>query len=286
MELFEEDKSRQDFKEILMTLAKDATYFESPIVRKEIFIELEALYYDSDEEKRFRHFYSDIFETLTEINSAEGGKLGSIQALTENLSSLRREYTPERKDKDGNLIDISKELRKLDDHISLDCARIDYSDKGDFELKKEPVINDIETQIKKLNEQIQNSEKELEKTSIKNLKDNITILGIFSAVVISFVSGIGFTTSVLSNMTSVSIYRLVFVSCIIGIVLVCVLYGMFYYVDRIVKASDNPGEKVFWNAIKVLAFIIAMVLLAWLLKVIEWRNSIGYFWDWLIHLFH
>jgi len=166
--LQEEYTQREAFKKILKKLAKDASEFETSEARNEIFNELEDLYYDPDETKRFRHFYSDIFETLTEINSTEDGSAGSIQALTENLSSLRKVYTPERKDKDKNLIDISKELRKLDDHVSLDCARIDYSDKGDRELKKEPVIKEI-------TKQIDESKKELEDSSvqIKSLKEQV-----------------------------------------------------------------------------------------------------------------
>lgn len=49
-------------------------------------------------------------------------------------------------------------------------------------------------------------------------KEYISILGIFASIVLAFVGGLTFSTSVLANIDKASIYRLVIIACIIGIV--------------------------------------------------------------------
>lgn len=48
------------------------------------------LYYSPDSQEGFRHFYSDIFAVLTQIQS--GTKQGSIDILGQNLLEIRKGY--------------------------------------------------------------------------------------------------------------------------------------------------------------------------------------------------
>ena len=69
----------------------------------------------------------------------------------------------------------------------------------------------------------------------------MTILGIFAAIVIAFTAGMGFTASVLQNIDAVSVYRLMFVIVLMGLMLFNLLYALFRFVHRVTKPEDNPS---------------------------------------------
>ena len=73
----------------------------------------------------------------------------------------------------------------------------------------------------------------------KQQREYISILGIFAAVVLAFIGGIAFSTSVLNNINTASVYRILVVSLIIGLVLINILFGLFYYVDRLVNGLQE-----------------------------------------------
>lgn len=316
MDIHKEELQRKEFRSILFSLAELDYSIANDDVRSEIYYRLERLYYAPDKSQSYRHFYSDIFIVLTQIQ--QGDKPGSIEVLGENLRVIRMEYQAINKDEEGNLIDIRDCLKKLYDHVSLDIARISYSDAGDRRLgQKQSIaeiraeVNAIRTVVESTKTSVQSTEDlvertklqidetkkqvrttkesvEITKTHVDELvhqveeqvekvenaqKEHIAILGIFSSVVLTFTAGIAFSTSVLQNIHRSSVYRTVFVSLIIGIVLVNILYGLFYYVDRLVRPSKERSTKPLWitNAILLLLMIAACV--AWYFGIIEKRNA-------------
>lgn len=143
-ELQDLNEKRQGFRQILLELSADQAILKDPKKRSDFYLRLEKLYYAPDNEKRFRHFYSDIFSVLTQIN--DGDDQGSIDVLGQNMDILLCGY--QAKNSDGvKLIDISDQIRKLYDHISLDIARIKYSEKGDVEVSGQESIEKIRSQI-------------------------------------------------------------------------------------------------------------------------------------------
>lgn len=93
---------------------------------------LEELYDSPDGEHRYRHFYSDIFGILTEIKN--DATLGDINILGQNLSEIRKGYRVQNTRENGEFIDIRTSINKLYDHVSLDIARMAYSDAGDWKV--------------------------------------------------------------------------------------------------------------------------------------------------------
>lgn len=87
---------------------------------------------------------------------------------------------------------------------------------------------------------LQNTYKELDK-NYKELSENlnkqqaqyITILGIFASIVLTFVSGLVFSNSILSNIDKASIYRLVFVMAFIALFVGNILYFLFAFLIKI-----------------------------------------------------
>lgn len=99
----------------------------------------------------------------------------------------------------------------------------------DHEEKSNSIIQHFDELQKNSNEISSSLDKT--KRKIKNLQnESIAVLGIFSAVVLSFVGGLAFSTSVLQNIHKASIYRLSFIVVIIGIVLFNVIWALMDFI--------------------------------------------------------
>lgn len=293
MDISREKKQRNEFCNILFTLAKSQELLQDAGERSAMYKRLEALYYSKDDEEKFRHFYSDIFSVLTQLQL--DSTLGDMNILGQNLMMIRAGYQPQNKDDAGKLIDIRDNIRKLYDHVSLDMARIMYSDAADRKISGEESISELQSQVTQAKVEIENIRKEhvnvkkeqentrKEQENIKREQENteakinsqqreyIAILGIFSAVVLTFVGGIAFSTSVLENIAQASVYRILIVTLIIGVVLVNSFFGMFYYVNALI--SKEKRIRPLWITNIVLLLLIVGVVVAWFLGTVEQRNE-------------
>lgn len=274
MDTMKESVQRKEFKDILYTLAKDQDFLEDIPSRIAMYKRLETLYYAPEKANRFRHYYSDIFSVLALIR--QDSSLGDINILGQNLSIILTGYQPVNRDLNGEIIDISHSIRKLYDHVSLDIARILYSDAGDRKIAGESAIAELQSQIKAINDNVENARQELkdQKKELSNQqKDYVAILGIFAAVVLAFTGGIAFSTSILDNIGSVSVYRLVLLSLLLGLVLIDVLFFLFYFIERVVH--DIPIKSfcplIICNAL--LFVLMALTFLGWRLGWVEARNK-------------
>lgn len=104
MDKIKEHNLRNDFKSILYDLAKSQTILQTQEQHQQFYIRLETLYCSDINGKKFRHYYSDIFSTLTTINQNE--ELGNINILGENISILFTKYVPSRHNQNDELLDI------------------------------------------------------------------------------------------------------------------------------------------------------------------------------------
>lgn len=261
-DLLKEEAQRQEFRDILYYLAKSQETLADKGARASVYMRLESLYQKSKDGTGFRHFYSDIFSVLSTVK--QGDVDGSIDVLGQNLAEIRKGYQANRnKDEFGDPIDITDSIRKLYDHVSLDIARMGYSDAADWEVSQGSNIEKIQAQVSELKEDVSRRSEEIINQSIESVKDAqkeyIAILGIFAAVVLAFTGGIAFSTSVLQNINAASIYRLVLVASIIGLVLVNVLFALFYYIDRIVKQEKGGLGPLIISNIVMIALIAATV---------------------------
>lgn len=277
-----EKEYRKKFKDLLYELGSSLDVLKSPYKRAEIYTKMESLYHNTG----FRHYYSDIFSVLTTIQQDDA--LGDINILGQNLTIIKNGYKAINKDADGNPINIQKQINKLFDHVSLDIARISYSDAADRQLIENSKINDIKREINETQQRVDNlldeivsSQSDIKKAQDKidnAQKEYITILGIFAAVVITFVGGIAFSTSVLQNIHQSSIYRIVFICLLIGLVLLNVICALFYFIERLVKNSDD--EKKPRNSLKpfivinsILLVLILITFACWRFGCVEHRNN-------------
>lgn len=109
-------------------------------------------------------------------------------------------------------------------------------------------------------------------------KEYISILGIFASIVLAFVGGITFSSSVLQNIASVSIYRLLIVIDLLALVLINVINILV----RFVSIINNKDPKVFKiKTINIICLIIAFViLLGWILNIYSLSDFISSFLPW------
>ncbi len=281
MNLIKERQQREEFCDILFELSKSQELLQDATYRFNMYKRLESLYDAEPNAKRFRHFYTDIFSVLTQVQ--QNPDLGDINILGQNLDIIRNGYNPQNKSADGQrTIDVSDAINKLYDHVNLDIARIAYSDAADRRISGESSLETLQTQINTFHTEVQAINKDFEATEKKlsdvenklgnSQKEYISILGIFAAVVLAFSGGIAFSTSVLNNIAQASIYRTVGISLIIGLVLINVLFGLFYYISSLVsKDKKDILPLIISNVIFVV--LLALTIIAWNYGFVENRND-------------
>ena len=169
--------------------------------------------------------------------------------------------------------DYNFNISKLHEHVmknnvNSDCVKIvikilDHSQLVSYQIAgiKERA-NEIATKVAK---DISEENKKILMASVKDSeKQYITILGIFASIVLAFTGGIAFSTSVLSNIDKASIYRLVFVTSLLGFILFNTICVMFEFVREINGKSlsltfKNIFKKPLWS-IPNIVFIVIMII--------------------------
>lgn len=107
----------------------------------------------------------------------------------------------------------------------------------------------------------------------KQQREYIAILGIFASIVLTFIGGIVFSTSVLQNIGAVSVYRLAAIVLLIGMVLSNMLYGLFYYVNHLIYNNKKISSTLIILANCLMLLMLALVFASWLFGVVERRNG-------------
>lgn len=199
-------------------------------------------------EPEFRHMYSEIYPVITDVDKKDNCNL---ETLAQNIGLLYSEIKEYHKGEP-----VYNGVRKLYDHVNLDIARINYLKVQAEDANKK--LEDVTRQLKS----VSNEAEGLKEKAQRMQREYVAILGVFSAIVVSFVSGLGFSSSVLSNMHTVSPYRLVFVVMMLAIVLFNVLAVLMNFVRDMVFT----GEKHRWLFIVVNMFFLAILIgdfIAW-----------------------
>lgn len=278
MDFAQEERQREEFRSILFDLAESQFSLKDKSDRSKMYQRLERLYYSPSGENLYRHFYSDIFIVLTAIQ--QGDRPGAIDILGQNLAEIRRGYQALNTDQNGNTVDIKDSLKKLYDHVSLDIARINYSDWADRKVEQKESISQVKAEVASVQANIDKAKEDMDAQvdTIRNVvqdtqKNYITILGIFASIVLAFTGGIAFSTSVLENMHLVSAYRAIIVSLVIGLVLINVLYGLFYYISKLIIKKDKQRLWPLFITNAILLLLIGFTVIAWKNGWIEKRNQ-------------
>ncbi|HDZ5089446.1 TPA: hypothetical protein RTH14_001436 [Campylobacter jejuni] len=169
----------------------------------------------------FKHNYSEL--TTIILNATKNDPEQDLMILAQNLRGFEEKlnsHSQNTKPEIANLQDIKSRIAKFYDHVNLECVRLqDSSEK----------ISRLQNTYKELDKNY----KELSENLNKQQAQYITILGIFASIVLTFVSGLVFSNSILSNIDKASIYRLVFVMAFIALFVGNILYFLFAFLIKI-----------------------------------------------------
>lgn len=206
-----------------------------------------------------------------------------------------------------NYIDkIQKQL--MDSEISLsqtvDEAREDYNTLkteissinesiSETENKMSNSLKRTEASYQSLEKKFRYSEKSLNsaqskmytiENKIENMqRETITILGLFSAVVLVFMGGVGFSSSVLESMSQTNIYKLSLTCLLLGIIFTNVVYLLLRFILFINKSYIKIRFKD--TKFTVLIKTINIIFLSLILIVcILWFIDIKIFSNWFQNL--
>ncbi|WP_241894712.1 hypothetical protein [Helicobacter pylori] len=196
----------------------------------------------------YRHKYSKI--TTIILNSTRD-KEQAFMMLTQNIKTLKE--IQDNKEVES----IKPKLEKLYDHMNLECIRLQ-----DFDEKMSRV-KDVSIKLEDLNKNYKKLSEELNKQQTQY----ITILGIFASIVLTFVGGLAFSTSVLSNIDKANAYRLVFVMAFIALFFGNILYLLFSFLSKISLSKEKKDEQenffkkpIFWfNLMVTILLMIGFV---------------------------
>lgn len=182
-------------------------------------------YYDN----QGRHMYSEVSAFLYNISDE------NLEYVYINLEKIREYFLSYDKE---NTTEYTIKILKLEDHIRLEILRA-------TNLQKIQRINvrKLEREIFRFSRQIKGSEEKLEgitlryeeqKKNIEGLNSEIiSIIGIFSAIVITFFGGINFIESVLNSIGKVSKYRLVFAIFMTGFVMFNTIFMLLNFIAKL-----------------------------------------------------
>lgn len=280
MDIIDEEERRKKLRSFLLSLARSQDYLKDKDNQLNVYAQLEQIYH-VDGADDFRHFYSDIFSVLTLIKN--DSNFGNIDILGQNLTIIREHYCSQNLDASGKKIDIGDSIRKLYDHVSLDIARINYSENQNRRYLGKDSLDETKSKIVQIESElpdirwITSEVKKIKQELKSSQKDYIAILGIFSSVVLTFTTGIAFSTSVLENIHKASIYRILFACLIIAFVLINVLGMLFGFVEKIVHDSDIIVKAKKHSPILVtnisIFIIMVIIFISWHIGAVESRNK-------------
>ena len=257
MLLLEEIEQRNEqLKDVLIKLSKVDFSTKNDALYSEYISSFKQIY-----DGQFRHSYSVIFGVVAAIS--KDAILGVVEKLLNNIYVLV-EYVSVHDP------DLGKQLYKLYDHINLDWARMEYVE-GKYMESLQCDVDDLNEQCSHLYEEV----KFVSETVKSAHKDNVTILSIFSAVLLACVGSFIFSSSVLANLHKANGYRIAFAVILIAIVVINVLEVLFKFLDKVIKGEDKNNCNFKWSkcANVALCLLLGALSVIWYFGGIEYRNK-------------
>lgn len=233
----------------------------------------------------YRHLYSGLFGVITQID------VDHLAVLSQNMAYLYSTWIMKGPKKDTYTSDFKRQIRKLYDHVSLDINRNIY-------LK---MITHDATEVGETVSRLQHESEDLQE-KLENIQKNyVATLGIFASIVITFSSGLGFSKEIMAMSGSISIYRLSFLTLLLGFILFNILNALFAFLLQMIyvtkKDITDANYKRFFVrignfsedgesrddvklnkislAFKINAVLIGFMVLsiiAWMLDVVQFRE--------------
>ncbi|HEC1731631.1 TPA: hypothetical protein R2A65_001495 [Campylobacter jejuni] len=231
------------------------------LCKEQIFSDVDVIIEDLSEiyQEGFKHNYSEL--TTIILNATKNDPEQDLMILAQNLRGLEEKlnsHSQNAKPEIANLQDIKSRIAKFYDHVNLECVRLQDSSEKISRLQN--TYKELDKNYKELDKnykELDKNYKELSENLNKQQTQYITILGIFASIVLTFVSGLVFSNSILSNIDKASIYRLVFVVAFIALFVGNILYFLFAF---LIKISLNIHFQI--NRLLIIFNIIILAIMS------------------------
>ena len=123
----------------------------------------------------------------------------------------------------------------------------------------------LDEQINEQQEKTESEIKRLEDDSLKRIeeekreaqRENVSVLGVFTGIVVAFVAGLTFSSSILQSIDRASIYRLCAMATVIGVFLFDTIAILLSFLGKVTRVECPDLAKI----VKIANFI-ALVFLA------------------------
>lgn len=189
--------------------------------------------------KKERILYYEITNRIFNIDDKEDG---TILSNAEKLV----DYADANMNENEDDIRCYRMICKFWDHCNLAYKQKELNKNtqeslnNQFKSYMEPYINDFKQ-----------SEKEMQ-------TQYISILGIFAAIVLAFTGGMTLSASVLNNIHHASVYKLIIIACIVGLIF---MFMMWLLMDFI-RSIHGQLDRKYWVIIVFSVTLIVIALLA------------------------
>lgn len=238
-----ENEKQAKIKEVIKDLSK-STVFTSEQDINDYLDKFREIYINNDEVV-YRHMYSDLFTTLLELKN----KNIVIDGIGENL------YTIYLKCDENDA--LKKPLKKLVDHTNLEIARINYVSNIDERIGMtgqdlQEKFNETYEIATKLKPQVDTL---FEKTN-STYSEFISILGIFSGIVLVYFGGTSILGNVLSNIENTFLLKGIAIAIIVGIIVLNIIFMFLYFLaklihENIARTTEDLSYESFTNRLKI-----------------------------------
>lgn len=195
--------------------------------------------------------FESIFNKLVNLlNETNDTSLFEIYRFTQGLSELEIENIFHNIylltdwvgviDKDNEI-----KLKYARDILNIcDCCNFAISEQKNALNNVAKVSNIITDEIyQNIDNKISTSRSEINKELKLLEREYVTVLGILATIIVTFVTSMAFSTSILENLHRASIFRITFVSSILGLILLAILYLQFDFIYHIMQASTDRRSK-------------------------------------------
>ncbi|RFZ77306.1 hypothetical protein DS742_19130 [Lacrimispora amygdalina] len=229
----ERQKRQENLIDKIQVLSKNL--FENETEIRRMALKLKEVY-SSD----FRHSYSEFFPAILDINQSSDGNL---DFLAENLERLRNYVEEDFITGKNEFTEMHKSFDKLCDHLNLEISRVRYSSQNDEKT------NDLSRRLETAREEMNTSTKKLSKASKKAESiqtELISVVSVFSAIVISFSGSLSFIGSAINGIRDTYICKMILTLLICGFILFNTTFLLMYLVGKIIGRSilaDCESEK-------------------------------------------
>lgn len=183
--------------------------------------------YDISDNDIYRHSYSKIFLALKDVSDSDDL---SSEILIQNLQLIY--YKVQQDSNENSYFRIA--VYKLFDHVNLDVSRINY-----LKMENKDYYNKFLEGYSKLQDETEESFKEIKQSLEKTKIDTVAIIGIFTAIIIGLVSSITFSAKLLAHAHEIPPGRIMIAAATCGFVTISIFYLIYLILERLVFKSES-----------------------------------------------